>query len=191
MTATLTAQIEALIHDYESRESNGEESLTIDEVVAELVNLLEAEDEPEKYTQFKESDHPRDEAGKFKAGDGDSGTSSPQPSPAPKPTESIAADFSELKQRHPELAAFSDNPDPLPKAKGGQIAHMTDRQHAIYSDLAKAKSAGKVTPEEWNAGLAAIRSMNEPGNQIAPPQSKVKSKLFKAMSRASRPTGGQ
>ncbi len=93
-----------------------------------------------------------------------------------------AASFAELQERHPELAKFSDSPDPLPKVKGGQIAHMTDRQHEIYSDLAKAKSAGNITEEEWKAGLAAIRGMDVPGNQIGPPT--VKSKLFSAMKRA-------
>lgn len=86
----------------------------------------------------------------------------------PDDSKEIAEDFDALKKKHPELARFADNPDPLPKVKGGQIAHMTDRQHAIYSDLAKAKSAGSIGQEEFNAGLAAIRMMDEPENQIAP-----------------------
>mgnify|MGYP000917526679 CR=1 FL=1 len=108
----------------------------------------------------------------------------------PKP--GVAANFAELKERHPELARFADSPDPLPKVRGGQIAHLTDRQHEIYSDLAKAKSAGNVTEEEFQAGLAAIRVMDDPGNQLKPPEktkhteprSTIRSRLFAAIGRA-------
>lgn len=148
-----------------------------------------------KYT-FKESEHPRDESGKFTDGAAaEPKADQPPPKPPADKTPAavsggddkprgVAASFAELKSRHPELAKFSDSPDPLPKAKGGQIAHMTDRQHEIYSDLAKAKSAGNITEEEWKAGVAAIRGMDVPGNQIAAPKPTVKSKLFSAMKRA-------
>jgi len=140
-----------------------------------------------KYT-FKESEHPRDDAGKFTEGPAvaskaDRASSEPSSNKAPaKATGEVAGSFTELKERHPELAKFADNPEPLPKVRGGKIAYLTAHQHAIYLDLAKARSAGNVTPEEWNAGLAAIRAMDVPSNQVAPPT--VKSRLFSAIGRA-------
>jgi hypothetical protein len=75
--------------------------------------------------------------------------------------------FHELQKKHPELLKYAQTFDSIPKSKGGTVKHLNPRQEEVYADLAKAKSEGKITTEEWNVGLAAIKEMDDNTNRIA------------------------
>lgn len=74
--------------------------------------------------------------------------------------------FHALQEKHPELLKYAQSFDAIPKTKGGTVKHLNPRQTEIYNDVAKAKSEGLITKEEWVVAVAAIKEMDENTAQI-------------------------